>query len=81
MTKRITCVIKYAQEIFFMNRNGFLFSLSALLDAVDCDSSFDSELFEENLDRTEYCSSLNWEDYTEDALWDRGFSLQSGFSA
>ncbi len=35
-----------------MNRNGFLFSLSALLDAVDCDSSFDSELFEEYLDRT-----------------------------
>lgn len=64
-----------------MNRNGFLFSLSALLDAVDCDSSFDSELFEENLDRTEYCSSLNWEGYMEDALWDRGFSLQSGFSA
>lgn len=64
-----------------MNRNGFLFSLSALLDAVDCDSSFDSELFEENLDRAEYYSSQNWEDYTEDALWDRGFSLQSGFSA
>lgn len=63
-----------------MNRNGFLFSLSALLDAVDCDSSFNPELFEENLDRTEYCSSRDWEDYTEDALWDRGFSLQSGFS-
>lgn len=64
-----------------MNRNGFLFSLSALLNAVDCDSSFDSELFEESLDRTEYYSSQNWEDYTEDALWDRGLSLQSGFSA
>ena len=64
-----------------MNRNGFLFSLSALLDALDCDSSFDSELFEENLDRTEYCSSQNWEDYTEDALWDRGFPLQNEFSA
>ena len=64
-----------------MNRNGFLFSLSALLDAVDCDSPFDSELLEENLDRTECCSSRDWEDYTEDALWDRGFFLQSGFSA
>ncbi len=64
-----------------MNRNGFLFSLSALLDALDCDSSFDSELFEESLDRTEYCSSQNWEDYTEDALWDRGFPLQTEFSA
>lgn len=64
-----------------MNRNGFLFSLSALLNALDCDFSFDSELFEENLDRTEFRSNENWEDYTEDALWDRGFVFQNGFSA
>lgn len=64
-----------------MNRNGFLFSLSALLNALDCDSSFDSELFEENLDRTEFRSNENWEDYTEDALWDRGFVFQNEFSA
>lgn len=64
-----------------MNRNGFLFSLSALLNALDCDSSFNSELFEENLDRTECCSNENWEDYTEDALWDRGFVFQNEFSA
>lgn len=64
-----------------MNRNGFLFSLSALLNALDCDFSFDSELFEENLDRTEFRSNENWEDYTEDALWDRGFVFQNEFSA
>ncbi|WP_296030621.1 hypothetical protein [uncultured Treponema sp.] len=64
-----------------MNRNGFLFSLSALLNALDCDSSFDSELFEENLDRTEFRSNEKWEDYTEDALWDRGFVFQNEFSA
>lgn len=64
-----------------MNRNGFLFSLSALLNALDCDSSFDSELFEENLDKTECRSNENWEDYTEDALWDRGFAFQNEFSA
>ncbi len=64
-----------------MNRNGFLFSLSALLNALDCDSSFDSELFEENLDRTECRSNENWEDYTEDALWDRDFAFQNEFSA
>lgn len=75
------CVIKYAQEIFFMNRNGFLFSLSALLNVLDCDSSFDSELFEENLDRTDCRSSQNLEDCLEDALWDRDVAFQNGFSA
>ena len=64
-----------------MNRNGFLFSLSALLNTLDCDFSLNSELFDESLDRTECCSDHNWEDYTEDALWDRGFVLPNGFSA
>lgn len=64
-----------------MNRNGFLFSLSALLNALDCDSSFDSELFEEKLDRTDCFSNQNLEDCLEDALWDRDISFQNGFSA
>ena len=64
-----------------MNRNGFLFSLSALLNVLDCDSSFDSELFEENLDRTDCRSSRNLEDCLEDALWDRDVAFQNGFSA
>lgn len=64
-----------------MNRNGFLFSLSALLNALDCDSSFDSELFEEKLNRTDCFTSQNLEYYSEDALWDRGFVFQNEFSA
>lgn len=64
-----------------MNRSGFLFSLSALLNVLDCDSSFDSELFEENLDRTDCRPSQNLEDCLEDALWDRDVAFQNGFSA
>lgn len=64
-----------------MNRNGFLFSLSALLNVLDGDASLSSELFEEILDSAECCSGRDLEDYTEDAMWDRGLALKNEFSA